>query len=560
MSDGRAEELEAAFRAGFEMPGYYSTGTAWYHSDVRPGYLEGENGTFLIVRAGSSELVERPARPVEGRALAPKEAYAAFAEGHQAGRTGELARRGCDVAWRNSESFAAAHPGVKLARGVAAADEGRRARAELRLLTAESARLQHVQSELQRVSSERRDAGRKCGQALGEAFSDGNAVRAALEGLPPDERERMLDALAQSPASFGPLRADWDSASLANAVDASRAFVTADVARQACIAWANHEVEGYRTARSYTARQIAHAAERSVAARARRLESVLASPTVDGRAALAQWNLLPDAEKALARAEVQNVEALILDIHPETAWLAADLNLCLEYNEISRIHNWARVLGEDADKVVEPTRQALTNLASAMERATAATGALRRETGTPQFPLGHEGPEQLRIRAAALRSEEAQPKRQKIKRPDRPPGETRTAAAALEALADAHERGTAVVEWAQRELGIAPILRSRSLAELSDSLTEVDDWIGKHAEFLRQQAATATQEHAARWDQLNVAGPPPTLIEIQRKVATADPAAAELARKTYPVIGAVPHTSHPHHRPTRAAREPGLSR
>jgi hypothetical protein len=557
MSDGRAEELEAAFRAGFEMPGYYSTGTAWYNSDMRPSYLEGENGTFLIVRAGASELVERRARPVEGRTLAPKEAYAAFAEGHRAGRTGELARRGCDVAWRNSESFGAAHPGVKLARGVAAADEGRRARAELRLLTVESGRLQHVRSELHRVSHERRDAGRKCGRALSEVFRDGTAVRAALDALPPDERERMLDALAQSPASFGQLRADWDSASLANAVDASRAFVTADVARQECIAWANHEVEGYRTARSYTAKQIAHAAERSFAVRVQRLENVLASPSVDGRAALAQWNLLPDAEKALARAEVQNVEALILDLHPDTAWLAADLNRCLEYNEISRIHNWARVLGEDADKVVEPTRQALTNLASAIERATAATGPLTRETETP---LGHEGPEQLRIRAAALRSEEARPKRQKIKRPDQPPGETRAAAAALEALADAHERGTAVVEWAQRELGIAPIARSRSLAELSDSLIELDDWIGKHAESLKQQAAATTQEHAARWDELNVAGPPPTLTEIQRKIAAADPAAAELARKTYPVIGAVPHTSHPRHRPTRATREPGLSR
>jgi hypothetical protein len=336
----KAQELESAFREGFDMPGYYSTGAAWMNSDIRPLYFRGETATYMILQPGQEPRMART-RPerLPGRAITPGEAYAAFEEGHLSGREfrgfGSAAReRAADDAWQASGAYAAAHPGAALVREIQQAVRADLAREQLLTLSPRLVTLEDVVKDLTRVGNEQRNAARVLTTTLAGVYEDTAAIRARLRDNGPAPAEEILRSLRESPSELGALRPDVSPAHLQAAIAAADAVVTARRSTATVRNEAETLVQSHRTAPSYTTMQVAESARGKLSAEVQRLEEIAgSSPKASDLDAIYRWFNLSDEERALARSIAPNVEQLVTE--SGTGALAVELHQRRQHTQIN---------------------------------------------------------------------------------------------------------------------------------------------------------------------------------------------------------------------------------
>lgn len=484
----RARELEAAFCGGFEMPGFYSTGAAWMNSDIRPLYMNGENATYLIMERGRQRTAYTRAERVPGRAISPREAYDAYAEGHRAGRelnpVGSAAReRAMLDAWGRSDAYAAAHPGAALARTLRNVESATAARAQLALLHPQVAALAEVEQELRGIGNDQRKAARGCTAALAKVYQETEPVRALVVGAGPEVAEEIARQLRHSPSELGKLRLDASRADLDAAVAAAERL--ADLRRSAAAMrdWANTVVEPYRTARSYTPVQVAQTARQSLQAEIRVLEDIAsAAPTVRPEVAdlmTESWIALSPDEQALARVALPTIELKLAEADPRTSALVQELKQLRSHHELTASVRRNANLIEVANGVLVAVKEVRETTAQGWRRT---EEALRPRFDNPDVlvhAIQRMDPEEILAFAAKLRENsqaefqpatgsDLEPLGAARLKPVQEPGlrgffgkisqlrterEARIAATVLESWADVRVRCSLTSDWAASQLG-----------------------------------------------------------------------------------------------------------
>jgi hypothetical protein len=557
----KAQELESAFREGFDMPGYYSTGAAWMNSDIRPLYFRGETATYMILQAGQEPRMART-RPerLPGRAIKPGEAYAAFEEGHLRGREfrgfGTAAReRAADDAWQASGAYAAAHPGAALVRELHQAVRADQAREQLLTLSPRLVRLENVVKDLTRVGNEQRNAARVLTTTLAGVYEDTDPIRARLRDNGPAPAEEILRSLRESPSELGALRPDVSPAHLQAAIAAAEAVVTARRSTATARDEAEALVQSHRTAPSYTTMQVAERARGTLSSEVQRLEEIAgSSPKTSELDAFYRWFNLSDEERALARAAAPNVEQLVTEAG--TGALAVELHQRRRHAKINaEIGHNARLI-DSANGVFHAARE----VRGSMDQIWKDTQDVVR----PRFERHEEilqaiqgmDPREIRALADALRLNPRTPLPLQAaaetpsvsagSTPDRAAGlkpvpesgwrgfvgqisqsaterEARVAAVALEAWASMRERATLTAEWAAPQVGLAADAQLERIQEVA---------AGRYGALLEaNQKLIEARGHL----------PPESHLDqvIRRRMEGLDPDTAAIVRSGFPEVDTI---------------------